>query len=246
MFQKRFVIYLSALTLLITSPGCNMFSAVDTPTTDPEKLQKAMALMDEGKCEDAYKVFDGRTNLTDDEYHTLGWAQMCASGAKFTNIAKSIFTYSSSTDNLTIVGTIANSLIPQNANRIIGITNAINSFNQIKNVSLRNVNLVIATITKIAATMAKYSTNNSTVRRSDISDTATCSAVTCACTVTNCMSGADADLIGTEIANLNTYASASGVGSMGSLNDLINGINAVGASTTTAYRYIVQQRFIAP
>ncbi len=247
MTQRRVLFMLTTL-LLITSSGCNLFSAVDSPSSDPEKLQQAMALMDEGKCDEAYKIFDGRSNLTDDEYHTLGWAQMCASGAKFTNIAKSVFKFSTTTNDMTIIGAIANSLIPQNASRIVGITNAINSFSQIKNLQLRNVNLVIATLTKIAAIIATTSTNNSTVRQSDISTDATCSLpATCACAANaTCLHDADADAIGTLISNLSTYASAAGVGSMGSVNDLINAINAIGANATIGYRYIVQQRFVAP
>ena len=249
MFRKIFIPVFLTLTTLLAFPACNMFSAVDKPSTDTERLQSALALMDEGKCSEAAKLYDGKSGLTDDELHTLGWAQMCGSGAKLANIAKSLFTYTSASNNTSLIGTVANSLIPQNDNRIIGLSNAVGSFGQIRNDSLRNVDLIMADIVKAAAVVAKYSASNAPVVRSNIS-TSTCPTDCTTATGGNCasasgMSDADANTVGTLMIAASGSVNYLGP-SAGSLGDLTSAIaSGASASTGAINRCIVQTKFLA-
>ena len=235
----------AAITLAFSAlalTGCNLYSSFDEPENDPEIVDKALTMMDEGKCADAVKLFQGKTGLDDDGYHTLGWAQLCANGASLTNVAKTMFSYSSDSNNLTIVGTLANALIPQNDTKIAGFSSAIASFSLIKNPDVRTVNLTMAYLVKVGAIIAKQAINDGSTGVVIRADIGACSSGCTVCGATaNDLSAADAQSI-LDTITLASSVSNSGMGSVGALTKQLV---ALGVSGTTAIRCAVWDKFLS-
>lgn len=240
--MKRFLIPALAVPALLFAglalPGCNMFSSFDEPSSDEEIVEQALTDMDNGKCDDAIKLFQGRaTNtLSDNAAHTLGWAQLCAGGATLTSVAKSLFSYSTTSNNTAILGTLANALIPQSDLKIQSFDNAIATFGNIKDGNIRSVNTVMARLVKIAAVLAKSAGNSgdsSTLTRADIGP-CTAGCATCAEGASAAMSDTDAALVGTTITNA-VSAQVPGMGSVGDLTGKLGTTFPTG-SADDAYR----------
>lgn len=236
--NKILLLILAALSL----SACNLFSSMDKPTTGGQIVDKALALMDDKKCLDAVKLFQGRTDLDDDAYHTLGWAQMCANGATLTSVAKTMFSYSKTGDNLTILGKLSNSMVPADQNKVDGFTSAIASFNKISNVNIRSVNLTMANLTKVASIVAKQAANagsSGTVSRVDISDNCASGCTNCTNTTTG-ISDPDATTVGTTVLSA-TQSIVSGMGSVGDLAARLQALFPGGAAQ--AYRCTIFSKF---
>lgn len=65
-----------SVAMMLSLQGCNLFGALDSPTTEKDTIYQALSDMDDGKCADAVKRFEGMTSLSDDGWHTLGWARL--------------------------------------------------------------------------------------------------------------------------------------------------------------------------
>lgn len=240
--MKRFLIPALAIPALFLAglalPGCNTFSSFDEPSSDEEIVEQALTDMDNGKCDHAIKRFQGRAanTLSDNAAHTLGWAQLCAGGATLTSVAKSLFSYSTTTNNTAIVGTLANALIPQNTQKVQSFDDAIATFGNIKDTNIRSVNIVMARLVKIAAVLAKSAINagdTSTVTRADVGPCAA-GCTTCGSGAAGEMSDADATLVGSTIVTA-VSAQVPGMGSVGDLTGKL-GTTFPSGSTAAAYR----------
>lgn len=240
----------ASAVVMFALQGCNMFGAMENPSNEKDTVAEALVAMDEGRCSDAVKMFDGMTSMSDDGWHTLGWARLCAAGAPLSKIAKSAFSYSSSSSNsLTLIGTMANSLIPQDSSSTTGYATAISAFNNIKDVTTKNPDLILANLVKIASIIAKQAPNDGssgTVVRLDISPAACnaladCNGAVAACSAT--MSDADANALSASI----TAAASllSNVGNLGSLGSLIGTLNSLGLSSTDLIRCNVVKNFLS-
>ena len=229
------------LLLSTFNMGCNLFGALDTPEDDTELREKALVLMDENKCMDAAKLFQGKTTLTDEGYHILGWAQMCAGGASITQVATYLYSYSTSTQDLKIIGSLANKLIPSADSKVTSFSNAVTTFNQIQDSKTRGLDVTLANLVKAAAVVAKYSTSSgdtNLVTRADISSSCTSDCTTC----TAGLSNTDATTIRSSITSA-TSAVASVGGSLGSVSDLIARLNSQAGAADQATRCMVYYQF---
>lgn len=236
-------ILISVLTLAAFSlSGCNLYSSLDEPEEDFEIREAAIVAMEANKCADAIKLYQGKTNLSDEDYHILGWAKMCNAGASISKVAGNIFSYSSSTGNLELIGALANTMIPSDATKVTAFTDALSSFNQIQNANTRTVDMTLGYLVKASAIVAKsYSLDGDlgSVKRADISSNCTSDCTTCTAGLTN----ADATELRSNITSAaQTASSVAGLGSVKELSDQLQ--TQVGA-TDQATRCAVYYQFFA-
>jgi len=224
--------------------SCNATGGIDTPETATEKLSEVKALLDEAKCEDAIQKLND-INQPDAEIARLrGWANLCRAGATIGRVGKSLYSFDTTLNNLTVVGRLANEMVPTNDTKLSYIDEAINAFGQMGTSTDRSLVIAIAQMVKAAGYIAKYSTNGQRVFKTDIA-IESCQQVSCsAATDITCparMSNTDANVVGNAlIAANNEIGSNSTLGNLGTLASQLGGIAS--ASTGAINRcYIISQ-----
>jgi hypothetical protein len=226
----------ATVAMTCATAACNLFGGIDDPDTKVELMSHARAALNSGDCNTA--VSDMLTlNILDDEgYQILGWAYLCQGGATLAKVGKSLFTYSSTTANLTVVGNLANELLPVSGDKVAAIENAISAFSNIspRNANDRRVNLALANISKAAIAIAKASPDTSRVRKSHVATEAACDAVASNC-VAGCTGGnlqaADLSVISSSLSQASSILLGSGLGAIADLAAQLG--NAVGAAALT-------------
>lgn len=149
--------------------GCNFFSFMDKPKSQEELHIDALAKIDQDKCSDAIESLKkiGET-ANDQTYRLRGWANLCTAGIKLKNVLKTLMTYSSSSENLDVVGKLAASIIPQTSGSVTTIQTAIDDFGKQTASGDRTLNITLGYVLKAAAYVAKASSDGTTVKKADV------------------------------------------------------------------------------
>lgn len=247
---KRMVLPATLLAAVFGS-GCNLTGGLDGPKGNDEIYADAQSKMDAGDCGGAIQKLNSAGTMDDKMYRLRGWALLCQAGVPFSKIASSVLQYGSSTTDFTVIGTLANSMVPMTLANIDTITSAIASFGQmtsLANADDKAANLVLANVVKAAAIIATASSDGVSVKKADVSVSGCngipitgCSTGGAACTVTGTgrLGDGDALLVATTIQAAQTAASGSAsLGSAGTLAGNLNGY-LVGAAAATSRCTIV-------
>lgn len=201
--------------------GCNLFGRLDPPGDRQDKYAAALAMANSGDCKGAKELLESVLPPDDDIASALGWAYMCLAGATAANIASSLYSFSGSSTNKTVVGALANTMLPMDSEKAVNAQKASEAFAQISDFRRRNLSVGIGKFVQAAAVLANQALNasSSVLEKTDISNSAcanfngncTASAGTC----TAGMSNADVDSFITFVS-----AAATALGSVGSSTDL--------------------------
>jgi hypothetical protein len=228
---------LAALSLLVISSlqvaagttGCNIFSKLDPPGDAQDKYAAAIALANAGQCQSAVDQLTAISPPNDDVLSALGWAYLCVAGATATNIATSLYKFSSNSDDFTVVGALARAMTPMTTDKLNAVQSALLSFNGVNDAKRQGLELGIANFAAAASLLAKQAGNDggTTVDLTDIAQ-ATCSAVASNCTI-GCAKGptgmSDTDVANftTDVANAATALSVTGAADLQALATNISG-----------------------
>ncbi|MEW6056937.1 MAG: hypothetical protein AB1540_10015, partial [Bdellovibrionota bacterium] len=219
-FIRRRPLYIVSIVGAILAVGatmqaCNLFGGIDEASSREEKITKAQAQMDQDKCADAVKELESITDKNDDVYQMLGWAQLCTAGATIERVGKSLFSYSSDANNLSVVGRLANQMVPTDNAKVATIDAALSAFNNQTAGKDKSFNQAFGNIIKAAAVIAQSSTDNVKVVRADIAiggcAGSTCDAVSASCDQRQ-MTDAQADSVFNAIADAEGAASRADIG----------------------------------
>lgn len=219
-----FQLFTTGLLAAIVSSGCNLAGKLDSPKNAEEYAEEAQAQMNEEKCSDALTTID---KIDSAQYNNKirqlkGWAQLCAGGATVGRVGKTLFNYSLASNNLTVVGALADNLIPMNSAKLTNLNAAITTFSGMtgSDDKEKELNQALANIVYAAGLIAQASTNAINVRRADVSPSSCVG--TCSTTVGNCtnvnMSDSDANAVASAL--LAAQTAISGVSGLGAAQDL--------------------------
>lgn len=232
--------------------GCNAFESFDEPETEEETLIGAQALMDAGDCAGASTLMKSKAYTSDIYYRTLGWALLCEGGASLSKVLATLLSFSSSSNNLNIVGALANKLIPQTDTKIAKFDEALDFFGRQSASNDKYVNVALASISKAAAIVSLSSSNLSTVSKADISVGA-CTTAVCGTDPSPCvaagsgnMSTNDTVRLREAITGAQTALSSAG-SSLGSLTDLSSSLTTLigPAAAATLIRCVVVNNMLS-
>jgi hypothetical protein len=229
---------LAAVSLLVISmiqvaagtSGCNIFSKLDPPGDAQDKYAAAVALANAGQCQSAVDQLTAISPPNDDVLSALGWAYLCVGGATAVNIATSLYKFSSNNSNdFTVVGALARSMVPMTTDKLNAVQNAILSFNGVNDAKRQGLELGIAEFAAAASLLAKQAGNDggTTVDFTDVAQ-ATCSALANNCAV-GCARGPtgmtdnDVAAFTADIANAATALSITGAADLQTLATNISG-----------------------
>jgi hypothetical protein len=210
--------------LILSSTGCNLVGGIDKPKSRAEILDSARIKIGDGDCGGAITDITNLGTADDESNHYLGYAQLCVGGATFAKIAAAGLSFDkNATNNLSILGTVANGLIPQTDASILNIQAAANTFQKIQNSTMKDFDSAIANIAWASSYIAKAATlaSASATARSQIGAggclNQNCTANPAACSGAN-MNNNDAASLQAALLNIGT-ATASET-SFGKLSDL--------------------------
>lgn len=230
--MKKHLVLSSLLLLSMLTTSCNVTGGIDSPGGTDELLSSAKIKLDSGDCDEALNKIRDIGENNNDVKQVRGWAQICKAGAKMGNIGSSLFSYNTTSGDLTIIGTLANSMVPSSDSSIDQINLAIATFesmvpNSTNETNERLLYIAFARMVKAAALLAKSSSNAASVRRDDISPSSclgNCLTTAANCTVSR-MSDADATTFNNEVnAAFNLIGS---IPSLGAAKDLANQLNTI-------------------
>ena len=237
------------LTITLSIQACNIFSAVDKPSTDAEIYSRAITRADQKECKEAVDLLTTipQQERPDKYQIALGWAYLCLGGATTKNVATSLYNYSSASGSLSVLGTLGSNLGDVTATKQAYIDLAISAFAYIENNTIRNVEVAIGKMVKAASILGLQATLNgrSHLEKSFISDVTTCDAVAsdclagCAATASGTMSDASVTEFTTTINEAVTYLGSTSAAELGSLATAIK--NKVAGATNIARCYIFKE-----
>lgn len=162
--------------------SCNFFGGIDNPSDPQDVYTAAVAKADAGDCAGARDLLKAVANPSDKISIALGWAYLCVGGATAANIASSLYNYSSTSNDLTVVGKLARTLLPMTAEKLSAITSAYEAFTRIADGRTRGLETAIAKFVEAAAIVSNQAGNvaaTGSLTRDDISNDPSCSGVTC-------------------------------------------------------------------
>lgn len=233
----------AAMTIL---SGCNMWGGFDLPDDPDDRYLAAVAKADGGDCEGARDLLLPITSRNDDQNLALGWAQLCVAGATTKNIATSLYKYTSSSSDLTLIGNLARSMQPMTGGKLGSIDEATENFSKLSNPRVQSVEVAITKLVKAAGLLAYQATvvSDPILRRRDIASAA-CDAVAsncaagCAVTTDGIMSDAHVTAFTNAISQAAAALASSGAQDLSSLATAINA--KVSGATNVARCYIYKE-----
>jgi hypothetical protein len=180
MFLRRRLLAAS-LALAAASSGCNLFGNIDKPSDAPDQLSSAIAMANAGDCSGAKDLLVQIPNPNDEVNVALGWAYLCMAGATASTIATSIYNYTSTSTDYTVVGILARSLLPIDGTKTTNVNSSISAFSQIYDQNRLSIEVAIAQFVKAAIVLGRQAVNagsSATLERTDIS-ASTCQGADC-------------------------------------------------------------------
>lgn len=234
--MNRTYILISVLAAAALVSGCNLTGGIDNAKSHTEMVLDAQAKMDTGDCDGAVTILKNLSPLYDKDLQMLGSAYMCSAGATVKKVDAALGSYDPNSGNLTVVGTLANGLIPVAGDADGKIQAAINTFSQMSASNQRQTWITYGNIVRAAGLLAKASTDNAHVKRGDVSVSG-CLNVSCssggitACTFRN-LSDGDATALSQSLIAAANAASANT--SLGDVQKLAAQLQAVYGGNTGA------------
>ncbi|MBI3543196.1 MAG: hypothetical protein HY075_07980 [Deltaproteobacteria bacterium] len=225
----------------VLGAGCNLTGGIDSSKSRDERILDAQAKMDTGDCGGAISILNSLGDQDDRSLQMLGTAYLCNAGATVKKVDAALGSYDSSSNNLTVIGTLANRLVPTTNDADSGIVSAINAFNRMSASNNKSVWQIYGNIVRIANLMAKASADSATVHRSDIGLTA-CLAASCGTAPAACSGARMGDGDATNaLTALQAAAAAAGNTSLGSIATLANNLNTLlgGSASQNATRCVL-------
>lgn len=194
MMTRLSLAMIPALALSAVFSSCNMFGGVDHATSRQELIEEAKAALDNGECDRVLAAVGAIGGYDDEIFKLQGWGELCAAGVTVNKVGKTLFNYSASdSTNYTVIGKLANSLVPADASHPQRIERAIQAFSAIGDRNARSANLILAQISKAAILIARRSSDNVKARRADIYSAAGCVGATCTGNPGTCGAGMSND-----------------------------------------------------
>lgn len=198
--------------------GCNTFSGIDNPETEREISEKALEEADSGDCVTARDRLSMIFPRSDDTNYNLGFARLCIGGATLETIGATVVTYSSSSgSDYTVVGKLAQALLPWSVSKQDEVNQSLEAFTNINDIQRRAYSMLIARLSRMAMIVAKASGGRTTLTRDDIADSS-CALLSCPAG----MSDSDALDFKTEVTQLATDASSLNLPGLNSLSTSLN------------------------
>lgn len=183
MRTRAYAIVLTTLTLVLTTSSCNVFSPFDAPSSPESILAVATARANDGKCDEARDLLRTIRKPNNDELVALGWAYLCLAGATAPRVAESIYKYTSADNNLTVLGALAQTLLPMDTGKLEFVDQAIATFNRLTNERI-DMQLGIAHLIRATAVLALQGGNaasTASLERDDVT-ISTCDTFAPTCT----------------------------------------------------------------
>lgn len=178
MEERRLKPLIVALCLFSTATmGCNLYGKLDNPDSNQARYAAAIAAANDGRCQEAIDLLKEMTRTSDDVFSALGWAHLCVAGATAGNIATSIYKFSTSEGNYTVVGALAGTLIPMDGEKHRNIQEARVAFSHISQVDRQKLSHAIADLvlaSSYLASQAGSSGGGSALETTDVSPNTSC------------------------------------------------------------------------
>lgn len=234
-----------AVLLAISVGGCNLFGGIDEPREVADKYAAAIAAANGGDCIGAKKLLLGIPNPDDDVLVALGWAYLCIAGATAGNVASSLYKYTNGSSDLTIIGTLARTMLPMDGDKLGAAGEAINVFAQVQNGRRAYLNVALARFVRASAILAMQANNNGsgTLDQTDVS------AASCSASAANCAAGCAAGMTDGDVTSFTSEITAAstalGNAAAGDLKALADAI-AAGFGGAAQSRCFIFNRTIAP
>lgn len=235
---RKLLFIVTALATAAATTSCNLTGGIDSSKGHDEMLNDALTKLDAGNCGQALSILTSISPQDDPVLEMTGKAQLCNAGAPMGKVVAALAGYSgnaSSTD-FTVIGNLANAIVPVPAGADATIASALASFKAMSSLNPleRGLWIIYADLVRIAALMAKNSASQTMVVRSDIAPAACINDASNCALSANCtagMSNGDAGTAATAFSDANTTAASV---SLGSVNTLLSNINTQLGSTYTA------------
>lgn len=228
--------------------SCNLFGTLDAPSTSADKYAAAIARANAGDCKGAKELLDSIEFRNDEADTALGWANLCVAGATAANIASSIYKYTGSNNDLTVIGILARTMLPTDADKQSSVDAAINAFGQIGDPRRRSIEVAIGKFVKASAILAKQAENATATGTLDVSDIAPSA---CSGASTDCTAGFASCTAGMTDANVDAFfqaitdaATALAVAGAQDLKTLADTLKAGQGATQTAGRCFIFKKTI--
>lgn len=241
---QRSVLYrcLTVLGLTLSLAGCNATGFIENPDDQLDLAEVAKAEIEDGKCDDAIVSISKVGQKTSATYQTLGWAHLCAAGAKLDNVLGAVLSYNSSSAELFMIGDLAKSLAPTSAGRQSHIDSAIDAFNNMDRGDQKQAQLTLAYLIKASEVIAQRSRDGGSISRDDIAPSSTCTSSS-ACPSTDAITDVQVGQVLTAVTAASNAASASAT--LGTAAELARTLLSVlNQSTTVAKRYEIRTRLV--
>lgn len=241
-----------ALAVSVISSSCNVLSPLDSPDDTASVVAAARARANAGDCAGARDLLRSIKASSNNEVKlTLGWAYLCLAGATASTITASIYKYTTTASDLTVVGLLARELLPMSADRIENIQLAVGSFNTITDERI-HIQMGIAHFVYAAAILAEQATtqaSTSSLERDDISRSG-CAAVASDCstaTVVECPAGMSATQVvdfNRQVTNAMNRMTLAGVTTLTNLAQRITTGLALGSADDNIGRCFIRSNVV--
>lgn len=247
-FQLSKLLLVLVLMSLISTSGCNLYGRLDQPRQSEDFYAAGVAAANDGRCDEAVNWLKSIDHPNDDAYSALGWAYLCVGGATAINIATSLYRFSSTSSNYTVVGALARSMLPRSGAKSQALSKASDTFEFVQDPTRRSVEIAITRMVLAADVLANQSSNDgdsTNLALADVSDTGCAAfASSCASVGASCQA-VMGDTATTQFTNLIT-AAAVAMNATGAtdLQALANGMQSGLAGSTNVARCFIYNKMI--
>ena len=239
------VLFATLIAVSLGGMGCNLTGGIDNPKGHDEQVLAAQAKIDTGDCDAAVALLTTITPQDNRVLQMTGTAHLCRAGATVTIVEGALGNYNTSSQNFTVVGVLANKMVPVKGDTDDKIVAAITAFSNMIQTDEKSVWLAYANIVRAAGLLAKASTDNVSVKRADVSVggcvSANCVTGSAACTAVNLTDPDANNLINALIAASNAVGAAS---SIGAAKDLATKLGASAAQNAAGGRCTAVNNFL--
>ncbi len=249
--KTKRVLLAALIATSLAGMGCNLTGGVDNAKGHDELVLDAQGKIDTGDCDSAITILTGITPQDNRVLQMTGTAHLCRAGATVTVVEGALASYDTSSQNFTVVGTLANKLVPLiKSDTDDKIVAAITAFQNMVQTDEKSVWLAYANIVRAAGLLAKSSADKNTVKRADVTSGLGCVGAPCTTDVASCPAATSGNMSTLDANNLITalIAASTAVGSassIGAAKDLATKLGATQAQTANGARCTAVNNFLS-
>lgn len=226
-----------AAIVAFTTLSCNVTGSMDSARSRDDQVAEAQDKMDRGDFQGAITELQGLSSQDDHSLQLLGAAFLGRGGANANKVDGALGAYNISTGNLTVIGNLANQLVPIGPDADGFFAQAVTTFGSMSNTDLKFTWIVYANLVRIAGLEARAVGPSATsVTRAGIGGSG-CVSLSCAsATDGNCPASGGGGISDTDASTassaLSSAASAANNTTLGTISNLINTISSFTGGST--------------